>query len=111
MTALLEYLDLENPRENHFYANYALKLLQKSGIILDFFTPSLFLKLFQHNSHIPIGQPLVACPALQAPIQESRGYLMAPKCHSRLIQGLREAATETRLVTLEKGTQWNVIVY
>jgi len=50
-------------------------------------------------------------PALQAPIQESRDHLMAPKCHSRLIQGLRKAATETRLVTLEQGTQWKIIVY
>jgi len=50
VTALLEYLDLEN----HFYANYALKLYQNSRIILDSFTPSLFLKFFQHNSYIPI---------------------------------------------------------
>ena len=42
---------------NHFYANYALKLLQNSGIILDSFTPSLFLKLFQHNSGIPNDIP------------------------------------------------------
>ena len=50
-------------------------------------------------------------PALQAPIQESHDHLMAPKCHSRLTQSLRKAATETRLVTLEQGTQWNMIVY
>jgi len=49
VTALLEHLD----QENHFYANYALKLHQNSRIILDSFTPSLFLKLFQYNSHIP----------------------------------------------------------
>ena len=58
-----------------------------------------------------IGQPFVACPALQAPIQESHDHLMAPKCHSRLTQGLRKAATETRLMTLEQGTQWNMIMY
>jgi len=39
VTALLEYLD----QENHFYANYALKLHQNSGIILDSFTPSLYI--------------------------------------------------------------------
>jgi len=50
-----------------------------------------------------IGQPFVACPALQAPIQESHDHLMAPKCHLRLTEDLRKAATETRLVTLEKG--------
>jgi len=33
---------------------------------------------------IDIGQPFVACPALQAPIQESHDHLMAPKYHSRL---------------------------
>ena len=36
-----------------FYANYALKLHQNSGIILDSFAPSLFPKLFQHNSRTP----------------------------------------------------------
>jgi len=36
---------------------------------------------------------------------------MAPKCHSRLTQGLRKAATETRLMALEQGQQWNMIVY
>ena len=40
-----------------------------------------------------IDQPFVACPALQAPIQESHDHLMVPKCHSRLTQGLRKAAT------------------
>ena len=39
-------------------------------------------------------QPFMACPALQAPIQESHDHLMAPKCRSRLTQGLRKAATE-----------------
>jgi len=58
-----------------------------------------------------IGQPFVACPALQAPIHESHDHLMAPKCHLRLTQGLRKAATETRLTTLEQSTQWNMIVY
>ena len=28
-----------------------------------------------------------------------------------LTQGLRKAATETRVVTLEQGTQWNMIEY
>ena len=55
-----------------------------------------------------IGQPFEACPALQAPIQESHDHQMAPKCHSRFTQGLRKAATETRLVALE---QWNMIVH
>ena len=41
-----------------------------------------------------IGQPFVACPALQATIQESHDYLMVPKHHSRLTQGLRKPATE-----------------
>ena len=50
-------------------------------------------------------------PALQALTQESHDHLMALKCHSRLIQGLRKAATETKLMTLEQGTQWNMIVY
>jgi len=58
-----------------------------------------------------IGQPFVACLALQAPIQESHDHLMVPECHSRLTLGLRKASTETRLVTLEQGTQWNMIVY
>jgi len=58
-----------------------------------------------------ISQPFVACPALQAPIQQSHDHLMVPKFHSRLTQGLRKAATETRLVTLEQGTQWNMIEY
>jgi len=58
-----------------------------------------------------IGQLFMACPALQAPIQESHDQLKAPKHHSRLKQGLRKAATETRLMTLEQGTQWNMIVY
>ena len=57
-----------------------------------------------------IGKPFVACPALQAPMQESHDYLMAPKCHSRLTQGLRKAATETRPVTLEQDTQWNICI-
>ena len=50
-------------------------------------------------------------PALQAPMQGSHDHLMAPKHHLRLTQGLRKAATETKLVTLEQGTQWNMIVY
>jgi len=58
-----------------------------------------------------IDQPFVACPVPQAPIQESHDHLMAPKSHLRLTKGLRKAATETRLVTLEQGTQWNMIVY
>ena len=58
-----------------------------------------------------IGQPFGACTALQAPIQESHDHLMVPKCHLRLTQGLRRAAKETRLVPLEQGTQWKVIVY
>ena len=58
-----------------------------------------------------IGQPFVACPALQAPIQESHDHPMAPKCHSRLTQGLRKAATDTRPMALEQGQQWNMIVY
>ena len=49
-----------------------------------------------------IGQPFVACPALQVPIQESHDHLMVPKCHSRLTQGLRKAATETKLMALEQ---------
>ena len=60
MTALSEYVDLEN----YFYANYALKLHQNSRIILDSFTSSLFLKLFQHNSRIPsylCGSSLLHC--------------------------------------------------
>ena len=58
-----------------------------------------------------IGQPFMACPVLQAPIQESHDHLMAPKCHLRLTQGLRKAATEIRLVTVEHLTQWNIIVH
>ena len=45
-----------------------------------------------------IGQPFVACPALQAPMQESH-------------EGLRKAATETRPMALEQSQQWNMIVY
>ena len=37
--------------------------------------------------------------------------LMAPNHHSRLTQGLGKASTETRLVTLEQGTQWKMLVY
>ena len=58
-----------------------------------------------------IGQPFVACSALQAPIQESHDHLMVPKCYSRLTQGLRKAATEARPVALEQSQQWNMIVY
>ena len=58
-----------------------------------------------------IGQPFVACPALQGPIKECHDHLMVPKCHSKLTQGLRKAATETSLVALEQGQQWNMIVY
>ena len=54
---------------------------------------------------------LVACPALQTPMQESHDHLMVPKRHSRLTQGLRKAATETRLIALEQDQQWNMIVY
>ena len=39
----------------YFYANYALKLHQNAGIMLNSFTPSLFPKLFGHNSRIPIN--------------------------------------------------------
>jgi len=70
--------------------------------------------LCSQNSKLKItdnGQPFVACPALQAPIQESLDHLMMPKRHSRLTQGQRKAATETRLVTLEQGTLWNMIVH
>jgi len=58
-----------------------------------------------------IGQPFMACPALQAPIQEIHDHPMTPKCHSRLTQGLTKVATETRLVTLEHSMQWNMIVH
>jgi len=70
--------------------------------------------LWSQHSKLKIketGQLSVACPALQAPIQESYDHLMVPKHHSRLTQGLRKAATETRLVTLKQGIQWNMIVY
>ena len=50
----------------------------------------------------------MACPALQAPTQGSYDPLMVPEPHLKPIQGLRKAATETRLVTLEQGTQWNI---
>ena len=59
----------------------------------------------EDNRHWP------ALRALQAPMQESHDHVMAPKCHSRLTQGLRKAATETRLMALEQGQQWNMIVY
>ena len=58
-----------------------------------------------------IGQPFVACPALQAPIQESHDHLMVQKCYLRLTQGLRKAATETRFVILEQGKKWNMIMH
>jgi len=35
---------------------------------------------------------------------------MAPKHHLRLTQHLGKAVTETTLVPLEQGTQWNVVV-
>ena len=38
-------------------------------------------------------------------------HLMAPKCHSSLTQGLTKAVAETKLVALEQGQQWNMIVY
>ena len=57
-----------------------------------------------------IGQPFMACPALQTPIQESHDHLIAPKCHSRLTQGLRKAATETRFVTLEQRTHYDSLL-
>jgi len=40
--------------------------------------------LCSQHSKLKITQPFVACPALQAPIQESHDHLMTPKCHSRL---------------------------
>ena len=55
----------------------------------------------------PVCVLFMACPILQAPIQERNDHLMAPKCHSKHTQSLRKAATETRFVTLEQGTQWN----
>ena len=57
-----------------------------------------------------IGQPFVACPALQAPMQESHDHLMAPKHHSRLTQGLRKDATKTRLMTSSSGHIWPACV-
>ena len=48
--------------------------------------------------------------ALQASIQESHDHLIAPKCHSRLTQGLRKAATETRFVTLEQRTHYDSLL-
>ena len=54
-----------------------------------------------------IGQP-TSPPSTNT--REPHDHLMVPKCHSRLTQDLRKAATETRLVILEQGTQWNMIV-
>jgi len=48
VNALLEYLDLI-----FYYANYTLKLYQNAGIMLNSFTPSLFMELFGHNSRTP----------------------------------------------------------
>ena len=50
-----------------------------------------------------IGQPFEACPTLQAPLVESHDHPIAPMCHSRLTQGLRKAATVTKLVAVEQG--------
>jgi len=47
--------------------------------------------LYSQHSKLKItdnGQPFMACPALQVPIQESHDHLMVPKCNSRLTQGL-----------------------
>ena len=38
---------------NQFYADYALKLHQNSGIMHNSFAPSLSSKLFRHISRIP----------------------------------------------------------
>ena len=64
-------------------------------------TPTGFFLCSKHSKLkiTDIGQLFVACPALQTPIQESYDHLMAPKFHSRLRQGPRNAATETKLVT------------
>jgi len=80
-----------------------LKARDPVGVLLDLQHLKLKIK--------DIGQPFVACPALPAPIQESHDHPMVFKCHSRHTQGLRKAASETIFVTLEQGTQWNMIVY
>ena len=62
------------------------------------------LLLYSQHSKLKItnnGQPFMACPAIQAPIQENHDHFWLPKHHSSLTQGLRKAATETRLVTSE----------
>jgi len=80
--------------------------LKARGPVLGRTGPSLC----SQHSKLKITQPFVACPAFQAPMQESHNHLMVPKCHLRLTQGLRKAATETRFVTLEQDIQWNMIV-
>ena len=52
----------------------------------------------EDNRHWPALRGLSSSPST-----ESHNHLMVPKCHSRLTQGLRKVATETRLVTLEQG--------
>jgi len=48
----------------NFYANYAPKLHQNAGILLNSFTASLFTKLFGHNSSTPILEPQRAADLL-----------------------------------------------
>ena len=52
------------------------------------------------------GQPFMACPALQAPIQESYDHLMVPKCNLRLTQGLMPQKPDLWL-----WSKWNMILY
>ena len=85
-----------------------LKPEVRFGTLLDLFLCSQHSELKTTD----IGQPFVTYPALQAPLQESHNHLKEPKHHSRLTQGLRKAATETRLVTIARHTvEYDTQVY
>ena len=58
---------------------------ENSGIILDSFTPSLFLKLFQHNSRIPnLVRPLLeyASPVWYLHTNKDINHLEAIQCRA-----------------------------
>ena len=79
-----------------------MKTIESNRSRLGFYWTFFVLTALQIEDN---NRALLACPALQAPIQGSHEHLMVPKHHSRFTQGLRKAATKTRLMTLEQGQQ------
>ena len=84
-----------------------MKYERQKSIFGSYWTlPVLTAFQIQDNRHWPDLHGLLS--PLKAPIQESHDHLMM---HSRLTLSLKKAATDTRLMTLKQGTQWNMVVY